>query len=68
MLMLSMDHNACHESHLIFAHKAHKGLKQDFGLGPARFVYIACLPPPGPVIIGGRDKLQLDVRDGERLI
>jgi hypothetical protein len=62
MLVLSIDHNACHESHLTFPHK---GLKQDFGLGPARIVYIVCLPPPGPVIFGGRDKLQVDVRDGE---
>ena len=65
MLVLSMDHNGCHMFHLIFPHKE---LKQDFGLGPTTVVYIACLPPPGPVICGGRDKLQLDVRDGERLI
>ena len=65
MLVLSMDHNGCHEFHSIFPQN---GLKQDFGLGPARIVYVACLPPPGPVMFGGRDKLQLDVRDGERLI
>jgi hypothetical protein len=60
-----MDHNACHESHLIFPHN---GLKWDSGLGPRRIVYTACLPPPGPAVIGGRDKLHVDVRDGERLI
>jgi len=33
-----------------------------------RIFYTAYLPPPGPAAIGGRDKLPVDVRDGERLI